>query len=89
MLQRFICETDTPFQDDTLTLNTQIGSQWDGLRHWGFDDGRFYNGLTQAEICSGKTSRLGIHGECSPSLPPLKTHGGHYQSPIIYLSNPI
>jgi hypothetical protein len=50
-------------QDDKLTLNTQIGSQWDGLRHWGFDDGRFYNGLTQADIYSKKTSRLGIHGE--------------------------
>ncbi|KAF2024772.1 putative cyclase [Setomelanomma holmii] len=47
--------------DDRLTFNTQTSSQWDGLRHWGFNDGRFYNGLTQVEILSGKTSRLGTH----------------------------
>lgn len=50
-------------QDDRITFNTQTSSQWDGLRHWGFDDGRFYNGLTQDEILGGKTSRLGINGE--------------------------
>jgi hypothetical protein len=44
-------------------MNTQIGSQWDGLRHYGYDDGRFYNGLTQKEIYSGQTTKLGIHGE--------------------------
>jgi hypothetical protein len=50
-------------QDDRLEFNTQTSSQWDGLRHWGFDDGRFYNGLTQEEIHSKKTDRLGIHGK--------------------------
>lgn len=47
-------------QDDRITFNTQTSSQWDGLRHWGFDDGRFYNGFTQKEILENKTSRLGI-----------------------------
>ena len=60
----------TAAQDDRLTLNTQIGSQWDGLRHWGFDDGRFYNGVTQAEIHSKTTSRLGIDGSPSPLTSP-------------------
>ncbi|KAH7109064.1 hypothetical protein B0J11DRAFT_601884, partial [Dendryphion nanum] len=46
--------------DDRITFNTQTSSQWDGLRHWGFDDGRFYNDFTQKEILENKTSRLGI-----------------------------
>jgi hypothetical protein len=56
-------------QDDRLEFNTQTSSQWDGLRHWGFDDGQFYNGLTQEEILGKKTDRLGIHGTL-PQMPP-------------------
>lgn len=47
-------------------MNTQIGSQWDGLRHYGYDDGRFYNGLTQKQIYSGTTTKLGIQGGSKP-----------------------
>jgi hypothetical protein len=50
-------------QDDRITFNTQTSTQWDGLRHWGFDDGRFYNGFTQKEILEIKSPKLGIHGE--------------------------
>lgn len=52
----------TFFKDDRITFNTQTSTQWDGLRHWGFDDGTFYNGYTQKEVLENKTSRLGIQG---------------------------
>ncbi|KAH7088290.1 putative cyclase-domain-containing protein [Paraphoma chrysanthemicola] len=61
LLKHEIFELGKNMNDDRLTFNTQTSSQWDGLRHWGFDDGRFYNGLTQAEIHSNATSKLGIH----------------------------
>ncbi|KEF56740.1 uncharacterized protein A1O9_06930 [Exophiala aquamarina CBS 119918] len=53
--------------DDELRFNTQTGSQWDGFRHWCFPDGRFYNGVTQTEVRSGKSTRLGIHGKIYPN----------------------
>ncbi|KAF1973094.1 putative cyclase [Bimuria novae-zelandiae CBS 107.79] len=46
--------------DDRITFNTQTRTQWDALRHWGFDDGRFYNGFTQKEIVENKSSGMGI-----------------------------
>ncbi|KAI9873333.1 MAG: hypothetical protein M1830_000536 [Pleopsidium flavum] len=37
--------------DDELHINTQSGSQWDGLRHWAHQDtGLYYNGLKHTEI---------------------------------------
>lgn len=59
-LKHEIFEIGKCMNDDRITLNTQTSSQWDGLRHWGFDDGRFYNGFTQNEILENKTSKLGI-----------------------------
>ncbi|KAF2691457.1 putative cyclase [Lentithecium fluviatile CBS 122367] len=56
-----IFELGKNMNDDRITFNTQTSTQWDGLRHWGFDDGRFYNGLTQKEIIERTTTRLGIH----------------------------
>ncbi|KAF2828531.1 putative cyclase [Ophiobolus disseminans] len=61
VLKHEIYELGMNMNDDRLEFNTQTSSQWDGLRHWGFDDGRFYNGLTQEEIMSKKTDKLGIH----------------------------
>ncbi|KAF2643110.1 putative cyclase [Massarina eburnea CBS 473.64] len=55
-----IFEIGKNMNDDRITINTQTSTQWDGLRHWGFDDGRFYNGFTQKEILENKTSTLGI-----------------------------
>ncbi|KAF1947785.1 hypothetical protein EJ02DRAFT_498940 [Clathrospora elynae] len=52
----------TGIRDDRLTFNMQTSNQWDGLRHWGFADGRFYNGLTQKGILDKKSSLIGIHG---------------------------
>lgn len=51
-------------KDDRLELNTQASTQWDGFRHWAFEDGRHYNGLSQKEIESGTSIRNGIQGQC-------------------------
>ncbi|CAG9989289.1 unnamed protein product [Clonostachys byssicola] len=37
--------------DDSLSINTQSSSQWDGFRHYGFQkEGLFYNGKTPDDI---------------------------------------
>jgi hypothetical protein len=54
--------------DDTWTFNTQSSTQWDGLRHFGYQKaGRFYNDTTVEDI-AGTSARgaqnpnvLGIH----------------------------
>lgn len=46
--------------DDTLTFNTQSSSQWDGFRHFGYQDHKVYfNGCTQEEVMT--TEKNGIH----------------------------
>ena len=52
-----------PALDDIIdNYNTQEGSQWDGLGHYGrMSDKVFYNNTPLAEILSGKTRKLGIH----------------------------
>ena len=55
--------TKTPrvVNDDTLTFNTQSSSQWDGFRHFGYQDaGQFYGGCTQHDFDTSKAD--GIHG---------------------------
>ncbi|KAJ6005155.1 hypothetical protein N7451_003099 [Penicillium sp. IBT 35674x] len=47
--------------DDELHFNTQTSSQWDGFRHWSFEDGRLYNGTTLQEVRDTPSDRLGIH----------------------------
>ena len=47
--------------DDTLQFNTQISSQWDGFRHYGYQDAKLYfNGHTLEDLLSTKVN--GIHG---------------------------
>lgn len=47
--------------DDTLQFNTQISSQWDGLRHYGYQAEQLYfNGHTLDELMTTKVN--GIHG---------------------------
>ncbi|KAK4493984.1 hypothetical protein PRZ48_015170 [Zasmidium cellare] len=51
--------------DDVWTFNTQSSSQWDGLRHFGYQrEEKFYNGVTLDEIHGRngvqKTDRNGI-----------------------------
>ncbi|KAF2765255.1 hypothetical protein EJ03DRAFT_217646 [Teratosphaeria nubilosa] len=47
--------------DDVWTFNTQSSSQWDGLRHFGYQKEEvFYNGVTLADIHGGKGDVNGI-----------------------------
>lgn len=51
--------------DDILTLNTQSSSQWDGLRHFGYQKEKlFFNGKTQEDIMT--TDVNGTHGKVLP-----------------------
>lgn len=44
-------DSSVPVSDEVLELNTQSGSQWDGLRHYGHIPlNVFYGGRTRAEI---------------------------------------
>ncbi|TVY55683.1 hypothetical protein LCER1_G002762 [Lachnellula cervina] len=46
--------------DDILTLNTQSSSQWDGFRHFGYQDHKVYfNGCKQEDVHN--STRNGIH----------------------------
>ncbi|KAI1504125.1 hypothetical protein F5X99DRAFT_406200 [Biscogniauxia marginata] len=53
--------------DDVWTFNSQVSTQWDGLRHFAYQrEGRFYGGRTQADIHAvddkGKRATvLGVH----------------------------
>ena len=54
--------------DDTWSFNTQSSSQWDGLRHFGYQKaGRFYNDVTVEDVAgtgpkgSSNPNILGIH----------------------------
>ncbi|KAI1438815.1 hypothetical protein GGR50DRAFT_302210 [Xylaria sp. CBS 124048] len=53
--------------DDIWTFNSQVSTQWDGLRHFGYQEaGLFYNGATQEDIhgvdvvTGEKSVKLGI-----------------------------
>ena len=48
--------------DDCITFNTQSSSQWDGLRHYGYQKEEVYfNGKTLDDLLSSNVN--GIHGE--------------------------
>ncbi|KAM3077521.1 hypothetical protein ACMFMG_006859 [Clarireedia jacksonii] len=50
-VHRIVSKSPRTVNDDVLELNTQSGSQWDGFRHFGYQDHKvFYNGCTQEEI---------------------------------------
>lgn len=45
-----------------LVFNTQKSTQWDGLRHFAYQQQRlFYNGTTREHIVNGSEGTLGIH----------------------------
>jgi len=50
--------------DDVWTFNTQSSSQWDGLRHFGYQKEKvFYNGVTLNDIHGEHATNVnGIHG---------------------------
>lgn len=53
------------FDDCYSNFNTQVSTQWDGLRHFAhLSSGHFYNGVKPSEVARGtedSNSRLGIH----------------------------
>lgn len=56
--------------DDEVGFNTQCGSQWDGLRHWGHSKtGLYYNGLKHEEVL--RSGMLGMEREFASPTPSL------------------
>lgn len=48
--------------DDTLQFNTQISSQWDGFRHYGYQESKkYFNGSTLDDLLTSNV--IGIHCE--------------------------
>jgi len=56
--------------DDEVVLNTQISTQWDGFRHYGYLERKlFYNGVTLDEISGpNPTTKLGLHAWCKEGI---------------------
>lgn len=49
--------------DDEVYINTQSGSQWDSLKHFGHQkSGMYYNGLSHEQAV--QTATNGIHNWC-------------------------
>lgn len=72
--QELIRKAPRIVNDDVWTFNSQVSTQWDGLRHFAYQrEERFYNGVTMEDIhgvgADGKKSTVnGIHGAfCSRS----------------------
>jgi hypothetical protein len=75
--QEIIHKAPRIVNDDIWTFNTQVSSQWDGLRHFGYQkECVFYNGVTLEDIHGsgfekgvttedGGTTRNGIQGLCT------------------------
>lgn len=59
-------KTPRTINDDSLTFNTQGSSQWDGFRHYGYQDSKvFFGGRTTEDILSS-----GVIGTDGMSLGP-------------------
>lgn len=57
--QELIGKAPRAVNDDIWTFNTQVSSQWDGLRHYAYQkEKKFYNGVTMDDIHN-------THGNCS------------------------
>lgn len=53
--------------DDILTFNTQSSTQWDGLRHYGYQDEKlYYNGRTQEQVSN--STIIGTQGKSMHSV---------------------
>ena len=49
--QEIIPKMGRTVNDDVRSFNSQVSTQWDGLRHFGYlAEKKFYNGVTQADI---------------------------------------
>jgi hypothetical protein len=70
--QELIHKAPRIVNDDVWTFNSQVSSQWDGLRHFAYQkEERFYGGVTLKDIHGvgggndgkgGRTTVLGIQG---------------------------
>jgi len=57
---RMYLRGDRPVNDDFISLNTQCGTQWDGFRHYAYQQSRkFYGGRTQEQLQSSEV--IGIN----------------------------
>jgi hypothetical protein len=75
--QELIHKAPRIVNDDVWTFNSQVSSQWDGLRHFAYQaEEKFYGGVTLKDIHGvgggdngkgGRTTVLGIQGT-SPLL---------------------
>ncbi|KAI1816689.1 hypothetical protein GGS20DRAFT_583203 [Poronia punctata] len=65
--QEIIAKKPMAVNDDTWYFNSQVSTQWDGFRHFGYQDEKlFYNGVSQRDIhhvdeSGRKSTVLGIH----------------------------
>ncbi|KAI1798958.1 hypothetical protein F4811DRAFT_565980 [Daldinia bambusicola] len=73
--QTLIRKAPRVVNDDVWTFNSQVSTQWDGLRHYAYqEEAKFYNGVTMEDIHGvggggsdgdgdgGRTTVNGIHG---------------------------
>jgi hypothetical protein len=59
----FLDFSDLVALDNEICMNTQSGSQWDGLNHFAHQASRnYYNGLTHEEAL--RSNRNGMHNWC-------------------------
>jgi hypothetical protein len=62
--------------DDIIAINTQAGSQWDGLRHVVHEQsGQLYNGVTKEQITGARSATtLGIDSKTAnfPTVTPAQ-----------------
>ncbi|KAI1342062.1 hypothetical protein F5Y15DRAFT_374125 [Xylariaceae sp. FL0016] len=65
--QEVVAKAPRTVNDDVWSFNSQVSSQWDGLRHFGYQNEKlFYGGVTQKDIHGvnekgEKSDVLGIH----------------------------
>ncbi|KAI0491097.1 hypothetical protein F4859DRAFT_33751 [Xylaria cf. heliscus] len=66
--QELIAKTPRVINDDVWTFNSQVSTQWDGLRHFAYQDAKlFYNGVSMGDIhgvdeeTGERSTVLGIH----------------------------
>ncbi|KAL6231980.1 hypothetical protein BDW75DRAFT_247556 [Aspergillus navahoensis] len=65
LAHKIIWKNPRSVHDDEVNFNTQISTQWDGLRHLGYyREKLWYNGVAQPQISGSsedRTTALGIH----------------------------
>lgn len=72
--QNLIDKSPRTVNDDIWNFNTQCSSQWDGLRHYGYQKEKlFYNGVTMGNIHG-----VDDHGERTTCNGIQGMSAGHY-----------